>query len=272
VTWWEQPFTVLDTETSSANPEEARVGSICRAVIDPKAKAKDVTNALIAIEMPAEASAVNGLTTEQLMAEGKPAADVLDEYCAEIAAVLLLGQPVIIANAPYDLTVLDRDCRRNGVPTLEDRLDGRPIAPILDPIVLDKKVEKFRRRVSPTQGARCLKTLAQVHGVGWDDELAHTAEYDALQAGRVAWQLMRRYPRLAAMSLDELHEAQVGWYAEQAESLAQFFRKKANQAEFEARRTNSDEDRAAFLADAEKIRADADGVTLDWPMRPYGGV
>ncbi|WP_250029706.1 DNA polymerase III subunit epsilon [Paractinoplanes maris] len=269
--WWESPFLVLDTETSSADPEEARVGSICTAVIDPAAKSKKVSNALAAIDMPAGASAVNGLTTEHLMAEGKPSADVLDEYCGELAASLALGVPLVIMNAPYDLTVLDRDCRRNSVPTIGDRLEGAPLGPIVDPGVLDKKVEKYRRRVSETQGARCLKTLAQVHGIGWDDELAHTAEYDALQAGRVAWALMRRYPLLAGMSLAELHDAQVGWYAEQAASLAQFFRKKANQVEFEARRTADAGDRDTLLADVQQIRASADGVTLDWPMRTFGG-
>jgi DNA polymerase-3 subunit epsilon len=269
--WWEQGFVSVDTETDSTNPEQARLASICRAVINPAAKSKDVRTSYVAVEMPAEASAVNGLTTELLMAEGKPPADVLDEYCADLAASLALGVPVIIANAPYDLCVLDRDCRRNGVPTIGDRLEGTPLGPIVDPMVLDKKVEKFRRRVSPTQGARCLKTLAQVHGVGWDDELAHTAEYDALQAGRVVWQLMRRYPRLAAMSLAELHDAQVGWYEEQAESLAQFFRRSANESEHRAGRATDDAERETLLADSLRLRDSADGVTLDWPLRPFGG-
>lgn len=269
--WWEQSFMVLDTETSSANPEEARVGSICTAVIDPAAKSKSVSNALVAIDMPEGASAANGLTTEQLMAEGKPSADVLDEYCGELAASLALGVPLVIMNAPYDLTVLDRDCRRNSVPTISDRLDGAPLGPIVDPGVLDKKVEKYRRRVSESQGARCLKTLAQVHGIGWDDELAHTAEYDALQAGRVAWALMKRYPLLAGLSLAELHEAQVGWYAEQAESLAQFFRRSGNEAKHNAERATDDAERETLLSDARRLHESAAGVALDWPMRPFGG-
>lgn len=271
VPWWEQGFMVLDTETTSANPELAQVASICHAVINPADREKAVHNALIAVEMPAEAAAVNGLSTELLMSAGKNAASVLDEYCANIASSLSLGVPVIIANAVYDLTVLDRDCRRNGVPTISDRLDGNPLAPVVDPMVLDKKVEKYRRRVSETQGARCLKTLAQVHGVGWDDELAHTAEYDALQAGRVAWQLMRRYPALARMSLAELHEAQIGWYAEQSESLAQFFRRSANDSENLARRTTDDAEQAAHLEDARALREKADGVHQDWPLRPFSG-
>jgi DNA polymerase-3 subunit epsilon len=270
VNWWEQGFIVLDTETSSANPEEARLGSICMAYINPADRSKAVNNALCAIEMPEDASKVNGLTTELLMATGKPSADVLDEYCGELGASLLLGVPVVIMNAPYDLCVLDRDCRRNGVSTISDRLDGAPISPIVDPGVLDKKVEKFRRRVSPTQGARCLKTLSQVHGVGWDDDLAHTAEYDALQAGRVVWALMRRYPALARLSLAELHGAQVGWYAEQSESLAQYFRREANDREGRAERAQ-DAERETLLADAEQLRVKADGVSLDWPLRPFGG-
>jgi DNA polymerase-3 subunit epsilon len=165
--------------------------------VDPAARTKDVKTGYVQVDMPAEASAVNGLTSEFLSVNGKPAADVLDEFCADVAASLMLRIPVVIMNAPYDLCVLDRDCRRNDVPTISDRLDGAPLGPIVDPLVLDKKVDKYRRRVSETQGARCLKTLAQVHGIGWDDEQAHTAEYDALQAGRVTWALMRRYTALS---------------------------------------------------------------------------
>lgn len=268
--WWEQTLLCVDTETTSADPEEARVATICRVVINPSAKSKDVHTGIIAVEMPEEAGKVNGLSTEYLMHDGKPSADVLDEFCADIAVALALGTPVIAANAVFDLTVLDRDCRRNGVPTISDRLEGAPLTPIVDPMVLDKKVDKYRRRVSPTQGARCLKTLAQVHGVGWDDALAHTAEYDALQAGRVVWALMRRYPFLASFSLDQLHEAQVGWYAQQSLGLADFFRRKSAQTRFDAERATDEAERTLLLADAEKILADANGVTVDWPTRPFG--
>jgi DNA polymerase-3 subunit epsilon len=264
--WWEQGFVCLDTETTDKEPERAQVASICRAVIDPSSRMSDVRNALIRVEMPADAGAVNGLYTELLMAEGKPPADVLDEFCAEIAASLALGKALVIANAPYDLTVLDRDCARNGVPTISDRLMGAPIAPVVNPIVLDKHVVARRRRVSETQGARCLKTLAQVHGVGWDDDLAHTAEYDALQAGRVVWQLMRRYSYLASLSLAELHEAQVGWYREQSLSLQQFFYRSGNEAERDASRARDDDEREALLAKAEELRQKAEGVRTDWPI------
>lgn len=269
--WWELAMAGLDTETTGRDPEEARLASICFATIRPAQRSVDLRSALVdpGVEMPAEASAVNGLTTERLRAEGKPPADVLDAFCAQVSATLALGVPVVIMNAPYDLTVLDRDCRRHGVPTIADRLDGRPVAPIVDPGVLDKRLVKYRRRVSETQGARCLKTLAQVHGVGWDDELAHTADYDAMQAARVVWQLMRRYPQVARMPLAELHDAQVGWYAEQSADLARFWYRQANELEHQAGRASDDAERATLLADAGELRQRADGVTTDWPSRPW---
>jgi DNA polymerase-3 subunit epsilon len=267
--WWQQGMAVLDTETTARDPEEALLASICFALIRPADRAVDMRSALVDVEMPEEASRVNGLTTERLRAEGGKAAEVLDVYCGDIALALNRGTALVIQNAPYDLTVLDRECRRHGIPTISERLDGRPIAPVVDPGVLDKRLIKYRRRVSKDQGARCLKTLAQVHGVGWDDELAHTAEYDAMQAGRVVWQLMQRFPQVARLSLAELHAAQVDWYVEQSEGLAQYWLKKANQLEFEAGRTADEAERATALADAEKYRRDADGVTTDWPMRPW---
>lgn len=267
-------MSALDTETTDKNPEQALVASICLARITPTERRVEVLSDLVAVDMPEEASAVNGLTTERLRAEGKPAADVLDMHCEQVAMTLTAEIPLIAMNAVYDLTVLDRDCRRNGVPTLDVRLDGRPIAPVVDPMVLDKKVVKYRRRVSEEQGARCLKTLAQVHGVGWDDELAHSAQYDAVQAARVVWQLMSRFPQLARMTLAELHDAQVDWYADQSADLAAFWRKKAAQVEHEASVTGDPGERDVLLADVEELRARADGVSTEWPVRslPDAGV
>jgi DNA polymerase-3 subunit epsilon len=267
--WWEQGMAVLDTETTARDPEEALLASICFALIRPAERAVEMRSALVDVEMPEEASKVNGLTTERLRAEGGKAAEVLDVYCGDIALALHRGIPLVIMNAPYDLTVLDRDARRHGIPTISERLDGRPVAPVVDPGVLDKRVVKYRRRVSEDQGARCLKTLAQVHGVGWDDDLAHTAEYDAMQAGRVVWQLMRRFPLLAQFTPEQLHVEQICWYREQAEGLAAYWFKQANELEHQAGRVSDDAERTTLLGDAEQLRQRADGVSTEWPLRPW---
>lgn len=56
------------------------------------------------------------------------------------------------------------------------------------------------------------------------DTGAHEAAADAIAAARVAWRIAQRYPALASMPLEELHELQVKAKAEQAASLEDFFR------------------------------------------------
>lgn len=266
--WARQGFVVLDTETTGTDVETAEIASISCGLIDTETGGAKIVTSYIAVDMPAEASAVNHLTTEILAerASGAPAAVILADYIDTIGKAMAAGRPVVIANAPYDLTVLDRECRRHGVTPLTVAY------PVVDPIVLDKRAVKFRRRVSDTQGARQLKTLAQVHGVGWDDELAHSSEYDALQAGRVVWQILRGFPALARMSLPELHAAQVDWYAEQADGLSGWFASEARKwRDFAAQalRAGDESDADAHMAKAAEFEVKAGSVDLSWPVRPF---
>lgn len=254
--WWHGGMTCLDTETTSVEVETARIAQIAFAIIRPTAPTRDkrvqMHNSLInpGIPMPAEAAAVNHLTTELLQEQGGDPAETLDPYLADIALALVAGLPLVVMNASFDLTILDREARRLGLPTLTERLDGKPLAPIVDPSVLDKELIKKRRRVSATQGARQLKTLCQVWQVGgedpeavhWDDALAHAADYDTMQAARVVWRICEREPRIARLTPMELHDKQIKWAADQALSLASWFRSQGETAK-------------------------ADSVSTDWPMR-----
>jgi DNA polymerase-3 subunit epsilon len=282
--WARRPVLVLDTETTGIDPETALVASISAGLMNLRTpqEAEILTN-WIPVEMPAEAGAVNGLTTEFLAEKGSPAADVLEDFTELCARELGAGSPLVIANAPYDLTVLDRECRRNGVPTISDRLKlaermGQTtvggvggLGPVIDPIVLDKRLVKFRRRVSATQGARQLRTLCQVHGVGWDDDLAHTSEYDARQAGAVLAALLVRFPLLRSHTLPDLHDSQVRWYADQSVSLRGYFAGEATkrrQLSAQAHRVGDGE--AVGRYDAEALEWDAKAASVDtaWPIRP----
>lgn len=259
--WWHGGMASLDTETTSTDIETARVAQIAFAVIRPTAPtlAERVVmrNALInpGIPMPDEAAAINHLTTELLQEKGGDPATVLDPYLTDIAHALIAGLPLVIMNACFDLTILDREARRLGLPTIVDRLDGRPLAPVIDPLVLDKWLVKFRKNIydeqgNKKQGARQLKTLCQVWQVGgsapesvhWDDEMAHTADYDTMQTARLVWRMCEREPRIARLTPVELHEKQVGLAHTQALDLAAWFRKQGEDAK-------------------------ADGVFTDWPMR-----
>lgn len=254
--WWHGGMASLDTETTSTDVETARVAQIAFAIIRPTAQAREdrvaMRNSLInpGIPMPAEAAAVNHLTTELLQEKGGDPAETLDPYLADIALAIVAGLPLVIMNASFDLTILDREATRLGLPTIIERLDGKPLAPVIDPLVLDKELVKKRRRVSETQGARQLKTLCQVWQVGgtadgsvhWDDAMAHAADYDTMQAARVVWRMCEREPRIARLTPMELHDKQIGWAGGQALSLASWFRSQGETAK-------------------------ADSVSTDWPMR-----
>jgi DNA polymerase-3 subunit epsilon len=296
--WPPTALAALDIESTSVDVEDARTVEICLALIHP-GQPVDVRRALInpGVEIPQGAIDVHGITNERIQAEGKPPPEVLDLWVGDIALALRAGLPLVVMNANYDLTVLDRDCRRHGLPTLEERL-GHPVGPVLDPMVLDKQCIKYRKRVSETQGARQLKTLCQVYGVQWDDEQAHAAEYDTLQAARVVWRIGRwsmlpadellakqlgphtpprpmhrndvgKFRRLATMSLAQLHEAQAGWYAEQTESFEGWLHEQANEWRHQADTAPDDEARAIAEQELAGVLERLNGLRYEWPLVPF---
>lgn len=121
--------------------------------------------------------------------------------------------PLIIYNAPYDLSVLDAELRRHGHPPLEE-LAGRPVAPVIDPLCIDRAVDRYRR------GKRTLTAACEHYKVNLDG--AHDAAFDAIAAARLAWRLATVYPQVGGVDVMELHEQQVGWYAEWAAHFAEY--------------------------------------------------
>lgn len=195
------------------------------------------------IEIPTEAFDVHGISTEHAREHGEPARDVVGSITHTLAGHVIAGAPVVGHNVAYDLTLLDRECRRHNLPTLHDRVGQHPLH-VIDTRVLDKHADTFRKRPGPKQGPQQLITLAQVYELKWEDSKAHGAAYDAVIAARVAYrigslahmpreewpekirQIRRpRYGDFAGLSLAELHAAQVGWAAEQAAGLQAHFRK-----------------------------------------------
>lgn len=278
----------FDVESTGVSVETDRIVSATVARIRP-GQQTEVRSHLIAVDVdiPAGATEVHGITTEHARTNGKPAAEVLDLVAADLALAMSAGVPVVGCNLAYDWTILDRELRRHGLPTVEARL-GRPIGPVVDVYVLDKALDRYRK------GGRKLVDLCEHYGVRIDG--AHDAEFDAMAAARIAYRLAqraaqavsdplevadlygdRRYPErivrglqaFASMSLAELHAAQVGWYAEQTEGLAAFWRKQAAELEHLAGLTGDDAKRETMLADADGLRQRADGVSTVWPMRPW---
>lgn len=252
----------FDVETTATDPTEARIVTAALA----KCGGGDGTEteswmADPGVEISEEAAGIHGITTEKARAEGLPPAAVIPEVIEELAAARQLGYPVVIFNAPYDLTVLDREARRHDIEPLS--LDGLYV---IDPLVMDKWLDRFRK------GSRKLEAICKCYGATLD--AAHDADSDALAACRAAWVLgakgrvirqIRHWGGHAASDREELlaleeewfrvrgdlpalHEAQARWYFDQASGLADYFR---------------DQQRQGI-----EPKGDPDKVTTTWPIIP----
>jgi DNA polymerase-3 subunit epsilon len=234
VTWHLGRLAGFDTESTGVDVENDRIVTAC--VVEVGGKLPPLTaNWLIdpGVDIPEQATAVHGITSEKAKAEGEPAAEAVEPIVAALTQVVLAGTPLVIMNAPYDLTLLDREARRYGVQPLTDIVGDE--LHVVDPRVLDKHVDTYR------PGKRTLTDLCRHYNVKLEG--AHSADADAIAACRVAWRLGSQYPRLAEHSVPELHKAQVEWHAEWAADFQAHLRKK---------------DPAAVI----------DG---SWPLRPVGG-
>nr|WP_156759790.1 exonuclease domain-containing protein [Microbacterium karelineae] len=202
---------VFDLETTGVDVANDRIVTACVGVLDETGEVIESHDWLAdpGIEIPAAAAAVHGITTERARAEGRAARQVVGEIVEALGALFAAGIPVVAYNAPFDLSMLKNEAIRHGISPIADP------SPIVDPLVVDKRHDRYRR------GKRTLDIVAAHYGVPLDD--AHEASADAIAAGRVAIAQARRYAAELPGSVAELHEAQVAWAAEQAESLSQYF-------------------------------------------------
>jgi len=216
VSWYSGRLAAFDIETTGTDTENDRIVTAAVSVVGGGEETIS-TNWLVdpGVEIPAEATAVHRITTEKARNEGLPADQAVFEITEHLHELISRGVPVIAFNARFDLTILDREARRYEQETLLDLLGGPEALLVVDPYVLDKKFNKFRK------GRRTLSILCESYGIPLDD--AHAADADALAAARLAWKLGHTQPELQGYDLSELHRAQVAWAMQQAESLQEYF-------------------------------------------------
>lgn len=216
-TWNHRRLVGFDLETTSVMPHEARIVTASIVSIDPADSGSTrEANWLInpGIEIPAEASAVHGVSTEKARAEGVPTQEAVAQIIAILEYEVSNGAVLVAMNAPYDFTVLQSEALRHELPVLEPH-------PVVDPMVLDRRVDTYRA------GKRTLTHLCALYGVILDD--AHSAAADAKAAVEVALSLAERYSALQ-ITPEDLHEKQKIWKAEQAADLQGYLRRKNPQA------------------------------------------
>ncbi|QES05111.1 3'-5' exonuclease [Streptomyces venezuelae] len=215
--WYEGPLAAFDTETTGVDVEEDRIVSAALVVQDTVGARPRVTRWLVnpGIPVPEGATAVHGLTDDHLQRYGRWPAPVMEELARALAEQIAAGRPLVVMNAPFDLTILDRELRRHRASTLGHYLASTPLC-VLDPRVLDKHLDRYRK------GRRTLTDLCAHYEV----ELAgaHDAAADATAALDVVRAVARRFSsRLERLTPAELHTLQAVWHAGQARGLQAWF-------------------------------------------------
>ncbi|GHE92401.1 3'-5' exonuclease [Streptomyces longispororuber] len=215
--WYEGPLAAFDTETTGVDVETDRIVSAAVVVQNGAGARPRVTRWLVnpGVPVPQAATAVHGLTQEHLERNGRWPAPVMEEVGRELAEQGAAGRPLVVMNAPFDLTLLDRELRRHRASSLARYIENRSLC-VLDPRVLDRHLDRYRK------GRRTLSDLCELYGVELSG--AHDAAADAQAALDLVRAIGRRYAaRLDRLSPAELHTLQAVWHAAQARGLQAWF-------------------------------------------------
>ncbi len=214
--WHEGRLAAFDIETTGVDPLNDRIVTAAVSVVGGGLPVDDHSWLVDpGIEIPAGASAVHGVTTEQARADGIEPAAAVEAINAVLSDQVLGGVPIVAFNARFDMTCLHSESIRHGVEPLIERIGGLEKLLVIDPLVLDKQLDRYRK------GKRQLGFVCAHYGVPLDD--AHSASFDAIAGARVAWKLAQAFPEIGEADLGALHMSQIAWAAEQAASLQEYF-------------------------------------------------
>lgn len=202
----------FDLETTGVESETDRIVSAAFVVVGEDGTRVDGHEWLVnpGVEIPASATEVHGITNERVQAEGMPPAQALNNMLLWFNTARARDVPIVVFNAPYDLTMFDREFRRH---------NGRGITPdtfgnVLDPMIIDKAIDRYRK------GKRTLTVTAAHYGIPEEGD-AHSAAADALMAGRLAQAMLQKL----GDSPEDLHRRQIVWARERAESFQDYLRR-----------------------------------------------
>ncbi|MFF3327671.1 3'-5' exonuclease [Streptomyces sp. NPDC002889] len=221
MSWSSGPMVAFDLETTGTDIETDRIVTAAVVTLDSGGRLAQERTWLLdpGVVIPEQAAAIHGISTDQARRHGVSAAPAIEEITRLVAQVLRSGTPLVVMNARYDLSLLDRECRRHEVEPLSERLGATP-SPVIDPLVLDKHADRYRK------GRRTLEALCAHYGVPLDE--AHNAGADAVAAARTARRMGETHPSIGSVPLADLHELQVRAAAEQSASLQRYLRRTSN--------------------------------------------
>jgi DNA polymerase III subunit epsilon len=158
-------------------------------------------------DIPADATAVHGISTERARDEGMPLREAISLVSDAVLAASARGVPLAGMKLDYDLTILETQAR--------DLCGWGPIergwcGPVLDAVVIDRHFDPDRK------GRRTLTDLCSHYGI--DIANAHDASADAIASIEVLFALALRYDALWGDDLARLHNDQIHWHRQWTES------------------------------------------------------
>lgn len=208
--WYEGPLAALALQARRPAPEHGAAGGA-----DPE-RDRLCAGAVVAQQSPDAPVEMHS----RPHVRGAPAGPLADGVARSLAAHAA-GRPLVVLNAPYDLTLLDRELRRHRNTPLTGCLGGRSMC-VLDPVLLDVRLNRASVRTSERPTSRGhLARLCDHYGVSAPSD---TVEDEAAAALALTRALGRRFaPRLAGLTPAALHTLQAVWFAAEAAGPAAWF-------------------------------------------------
>lgn len=236
VPWRDQILATLDTETTGTDPENDRIVTAVVDTYDADGTQLRSLDVLVnpGIEIPKSASDVHGVTNE-MAADGVEPGEAITVIIGAMMTAWRDDLPIVVYNAAFDLTLIDRESRRHLGTPLEI------LGPVIDPMVIDRHVDRYvkganQRRLKPT----CERYDVEIHD--W-----HTASADAYAAQELARAISRKHDHQMPSSLGDLWRWQRTLRRDQAKNLQDYF------------------------ASVGKTNDDGTPIVIpgDWPMIPF---
>lgn len=221
MSWIDGPLLGFDTETTGTDTAHDRV--VTAALVfstGPGREHETVATWLIDpdVPIPEPAARVHGISTEHAQQYGMQPKPALEEIASRLVEALQQGTPIVAFNGGFDLAIMEAELARHGLPTIADRL-GHDIAPVVDPLVLDRGLDRFRK------GKRTLSALMEVYGIETDGAM-HTADVDVSMTLDVLRALAGRHAEVGSTDLPDLHKKQIELHRAWAENFNRFLESK----------------------------------------------
>ncbi|WP_062069866.1 exonuclease domain-containing protein [Demequina sediminicola] len=220
MSWLDETLVGFDTETTGVSTSKDRI--VTAAILTRTGEETTTRTWLIdpGIDIPERATEVHGITTAYARENGVSPADALEEIASVLASAMAAGFPVVAFNAQYDLTIVENELARHGLASLASRLPSGTVGPVVDPLVLDRHLDRYRR------GPRKLINMCEHYGVSVVADDLHAADADVAATLDLLPAMAKAHTALATVEVADLQGQQVEAHRVWATDFAAWLRSK----------------------------------------------